>query len=163
MRKTVALSKLFASAGALLFGCLECSGQTNNDLPRLAFFQAPAHLRSELEAGPKITDSQSPATGKPLLPPAQVQLNLDTAEPLRRSSFRSDRFYLAGPTVISDSPGSRFMDNMFSPEVFRLKKVSIKCPIATAIKRKNPLALLSGLGADPLEAGIAFRLLQIDW
>jgi hypothetical protein len=45
----------------------------------------------------------------------------------------------------TDTPWERGIQTIFEPETFRVGKTSVSCSLATAIKRKNPLCLLSPL------------------
>lgn len=51
--------------------------------------------------------------------------------------------YLNRPDGPSDNLLVRATDAIFTPEVVRFRKVEVSCSILTAIKRKNPLCLLS--------------------
>ena len=43
----------------------------------------------------------------------------------------------------SDSRIERFVENTFTPEVMRFRKVSVSCSLVTAVKRRNPFCLLN--------------------
>jgi len=58
-------------------------------------------------------------------------------EQMERDGFM---FY---PAQTSDSPVVNAMNAVFEPEVFHIGKISASASVVTAIKRKNPLCLLS--------------------
>jgi|SRR5579859_1844239 len=59
--------------------------------------------------------------------------------------IRSGQFYLTEPEPKSENSLVRAADAIWSPEVIKLGKTSVSCPLVTAIKRKNPLCLLNPL------------------
>jgi hypothetical protein len=82
------------------------------------------------------------------------------------SVFRSDRFYLTQSRALPQNGLVRFVDGVFTPEVFQVGKASVSSPFATAIKRKNPLCLLSGLapGEEPTgNLSLIFKILVVTW
>jgi hypothetical protein len=51
--------------------------------------------------------------------------------------------YLARPEAPSENRLVRLAKSSFEPEVIHWRKVSISSPVITAVKRKNPLCLIS--------------------
>ena len=54
-----------------------------------------------------------------------------------------DGSILRPPTKMPDDPFSRIAFEIFAPEPFRIGNTTVCCSLFTAIKRKNPLCLLS--------------------
>ena len=81
-----------------------------------------------------------------------LKIYSQASEELSTDSFRSDVAraiyqrldrdgFFNRPPVVYENGLDRFIDNTFSPEVFRVGKVEVSCSLLTAIKRKNPLCL----------------------
>ncbi len=51
--------------------------------------------------------------------------------------------YLTRRELSSKNVFDRCMDAVFEPEVIHLRKIDVSCSLITAIKRKNPLCLIS--------------------
>ena len=131
-------------------GCLCCSAQTNTcPKPVLSFFQPSLQLRQEpsaLPAGKTLAATEPLLVKTPSSPPPAVNLELTTAsaEGLHGSFVRPDEFYLVRAEQPAFDHGvNRFLDQVFRPEELKVGKLSVSSSITTAIKRKNPLCLLS--------------------
>jgi len=74
---------------------------------------------------------------------------------------RSGEFYLTRTEAPSDTGVLAYVDRLFTPEVVKIGKASVSCPLVTVIKRKNPLCLLSGFGTD--RTLISYIFLQVSW
>lgn len=161
--------KLLCSLGAVwILGCGSSQGQSNACTcgPK-PFYLEPMHLRAAerakadqpAETSPVQTPSPKPTT------PLSLATGWSGAQ-FHSRVLREGEFYLIPPPLLADSPAARFVDTVFRPEVFHLGKVAVSSPIATVIRRKNPLSLLSGLSGGPTgsgNGGICFRLLELSW
>lgn len=161
------MRSILGFACAVAMGCLSCGAQTNcGPAIPLKFAVEPLHLRT---VAPEEINAIKPST------PADPNLSLSKADasfqiPFSGGDFESrvirpGEFYLRQAAPASENSIVRFVDGVFRPEVIHLDKVQITCPFWTALKRKNPLCLLSGLGAlaDSPGGGIAFRVLELSW
>src|SRR5581483_11573781 len=128
----------------------------------IPFFMPQVQLRRQF--------SQKPAQPEPVHSPRPVastsvgQAILDSSRfdaELHSRVVRSGEFYLTRAAPPSDSGVVRFVDDIFTPEILHLGKTSVACPLATVIKKKNPLCLLSGFGTA--DGQICFKLLEIWW
>jgi hypothetical protein len=162
MKSTSGLACVF------IMGCISCSGQTNNcAILSFRFFLAPVQLRSE--ARPECGKSEQAASARatPATSAGITSLNAAFGDgDFHSSVLRDGEFYLTRTERRSDNAVVRFVDEVFTPEVIHLRKVSVSSPIVTIIKRKNPLCLLSGLSAQSTPSGdgqIVFRLLELSW
>jgi len=122
---------------------------------------APVRLRDE--PGPKPARPEQPLPTQSVSTIAAGNISLDSvpSDLDLHSVVRSDRLYLTQPNALPDDGADRFVRNIFTPEVFQIGKASVSCPFATAIKRKNPLCLLSGLGTD--SGLLTYVLLKVSW
>lgn len=115
------------------------------------FFLEPIHLR--LESQPEATAPAKTAgpveLSLKLQPQAAVtnssrlDISWGDGSDLHSSVIRPGEFYLVGPEPLPEGKVVRALDRIFTPEVVRVGKVPISGSIVTAIKRKNPLCLLS--------------------
>ena len=159
--------RLIGLASAAILYCLPCAGQTNVVCFATRFFEPPLELRTQLAPGadkpmqakttqPDFSNSHEPVAFKTLLDDDELDSPI----------FRHAQAYLKQLQAPSDAWAARSVDMLFKPDVIRLGKASLSCPIVTVIKRKNPLCLLSGFVTDPTlsaEGGIAFRLIDLSW
>ena len=143
----------FSLIGLLYFaaeGWLCCVAQTNGfSPPAPAFFQPGLQLRQHapsVSANATVTSQSGPVPPENVtrIVTSKAELSSSTAQGLHISFVRTDQFYL----VRSEPPafqhgGNRFLDQVFRPEEFRVGKFAVSSPIATAVKRKNPLCLLN--------------------
>jgi hypothetical protein len=74
---------------------------------------------------------------------------------------RTGEFYLTRTEDTSGSGLLGYVDSLFTPDVVRIGKASVSCPLVTVIKRRNPLCLLSGFGTD--RSLISYIFLQVTW
>jgi hypothetical protein len=154
--------------GVISLFCFCCAAQTNDCAPSsIRFFLPPAQLR--LEPAPQPDQRKTTLS---LTPPATVSVAQDALQDLISDGdfhsrvIRSGEFYLTRSAVRPDTGIARFLDQVFTPEVIPWGKASLSCPFLTAIKRKNPLSLLSGLTAQTAPTGdgeIVFRLIELNW
>ena len=93
-----------------------------------------------LPASPQFSSSAEQVT----LNAEHVTLNNDDNE-FHSRIIRSGQFYLSEPEPKSENNLVRAAEAIWSPEVIKLGKTSVSCPLVTAIKRKNPLCLLNPL------------------
>jgi hypothetical protein len=148
--------------------CISCSGQTSNSSPSSIQFCLPA---LQLWAGysPELHKSESPLlSGSILSAPIKIEPIEGTLNDAAFHSrvVRDDRFYLSQSKSVSHDGAVGFVQGIFTPEVFHLGKTSLTCPFATAMKRKNPLCLLSGISIGKTLTGdgqLEFRLLELSW
>jgi hypothetical protein len=124
---------------AMALSCICCCGQTNTCAgPPGRFFLPPLKLRAAVELE---TRAPKPALSveEPSAAPAETVMLESTLKDggLPGRVIRSDQFYLARPEPLS------FVDGIFRPEAVHLGKTSVSCSLLTALKRKNPLCLLS--------------------
>ena len=155
--------------------CLNSSGQTNSSPARTNLFTLyhlepltlnPGPATAEIPLSPR--DYEKPRDDALLsanedftleLPAPKTNLSAETmtAEARERALMmkyyeRLERGgYLTRPPPPSDNLLVRFADSTLRPEVFKIGNVSVTCSIVTAIKRKNPLCLLS-----PMILGISW-------
>ena len=154
-------------ACAMVLGCLSCGAQTNC-CPATPIKFAIEPLRLRPEARPENDEIKPSAAVVANLPVSKPGVSFETG--LDGSEFQSQvirpgQFYLTQAAPASDNSIIRFVDGVFRPEIIQLNRVQMKSPFWTALKRKNPLCLLSGLGAlaDSPGGGIAFRVLELSW
>ena len=139
-----------------------CAGTNACAAVSIQFAQPELHLRGE--QGPGLFQVERTAAAKPI---SSVSVsNTQSEKPLsdfdfHSRVFRSDRFYLTQSKKLPDSGVARFVDEIFTPEVVQVGKVSVSSPILTAVERKNPLSLLSGLGTD--KGLLTYILLELSW
>jgi hypothetical protein len=162
MKSTSGLACVF------IMGCISCSGQTNScPIPSFRFFLAPVQLRSEARPECAKSEQAASAPATPATSAGITSLNAAVGDgDFHSSVLREGEFYLTRTEGRSDNAVVRFVDEVFTPEVIHLRKVSVSSPIVTIIKRKNPLCLLSGLSAQSAPSGdgqIVFRLLELSW
>jgi hypothetical protein len=155
-----------AVALAMSLSCTSYGGETN-DCGHALFCLPSVSLRTE--AVPEVLPNKSTAIEKPVY---SVSVSSGENEGIQNEwdfhsrILRSDQFYLTQAKASPESGFGRFIDGIFTPEVFRLGKASVSCPITTAIKRKNPLCLLSGLAAGEEPTGglsLIYKILAVTW
>jgi hypothetical protein len=153
-------------AFAMSLCCTSYSGETN-DSARVRFCLPPINLRPQ--ARPEVLSVESAAAVKPLSF-ASVGSSGDehvlSDWDFHSRVVRSDRFYLVQSKPLPESGLVRFVDGIFTPEVFPVGKASVSSPFLTVIKRKNPLCLLSGLapGEEPTgDLSLIFKILIVSW
>ena len=56
--------------------------------------------------------------------------------------------FLTKPELPSENRVDQLVNSIFVPEVIKFRKVSVSCSVITAIKRKNPLALINPIFLD---------------
>ncbi len=105
--------------GALLLGCIGCSGQTNAcaDAP-VKFFVAPVQLRPE--AKPELGKTEQNGLMPTASPSAAQVTALETSvgsDDFHSRVVRAGEFYLMRTEPRSDNPVVRFVDGVFTPEV----------------------------------------------
>ena len=153
------MNRILDLASAAALPCRCCSGQTNiSASPAVRFFRPPVRLRTE--ARPAANKPQSAASVRPSSSVSSTNIKLleDLSDDdLHSRIIKSGEFYLTRPEPLPDSGVAGFVDEIFRPEYLHLGKTYVSCPFVTAIKRRNPLAILSGLG--PFE----FKFLEISW
>jgi hypothetical protein len=74
---------------------------------------------------------------------------------------RSGEFYLTRIEGPLDTGVLAYVDRLFTPEVVKVGRASVSCPLVIVINRKNPLCLLSGFGTD--RTLISYIFLQVSW
>lgn len=154
-------------ACAVVLGCLSCGAQTNCCPATLIKFAIePLRLRPDTRQESHEIKPFAPVVANlPVSKPgASFETGLHGAE-FQSRVIRPGEFYLRQAAPASDNSIIRFVDGVFRPEVIQLSKVQMTCPFWTALKRKNPLCLLSGLspGVDTADGGIAFKVLELSW
>lgn len=155
-----------AVAFAMSLCCTGYCGETN-DCARGLFCLAPIKLRTE--ARPEVLTLE-PTAAERSIPSASVSSTGALVVPsdwdFHSSVTRSDRFYLTQSKALPESGVVRFVDGIFTPEVFQVGKASVSSPFLTVIKRKNPLCLLSGFAAGEEPTGslsLIFKALVVSW
>jgi hypothetical protein len=158
--------RTLAVAFAMSSCCTSYCSETNS-LAHALFCLPSISLRSEVR--PELCRHESAAIQKPISAGSvesgdneSVQSNWE----FHSRIVRSDQFYLIQTKGLPESGFGRFVDGIFTPEVFRLGKVSVSCPVATAIKRKNPLSLLSGFATGEEPTGnlcLIYKILVVTW
>jgi hypothetical protein len=99
-----------------------------------------------------------------------LKITSQGSDELTTDSFRSDVAraiyqrldrdgFFNRPPEVYENEFDRFIDSTFSPEVFRVGKTEVACPLLTAIKRKSPLWLAIPL---PNHDG-SWLFLKISW
>ena len=143
--------------------CMSCCGETNEvDVQCIPFSMPSMRLRDELNAQPARPEQV--LSREPTSTTSVGNISLDTVlsdGELHSHVVRSDIFYLTQTKAFPDDGVDRFVATIFKPEVFQIGKASVSSPFATAIKRKNPLCLLSGLGTD--SGLLTYVLLRVSW
>jgi hypothetical protein len=150
-------------ACTLSMQCVVCHGQTNSCTPPSVLFYIPqARLRAEATAAPGKPEAG--AASRPVFsaPPPSVALDLGDGA-FHSRVVREGQFYLTQREPPADSGTARFVNKIFSPDIIRFGKVSVACPFVTAIKKKNPLCILSGLSTLTGDGQIDFKLLELSW
>lgn len=144
------------AAAMLIVWCGKASAQNNSpDVP--ALFQLP-----ELELRLQPSDMETPHATKSRefqLHPTAVSASQPGQLPLNGSATDKDllwakRLELGGYLMKPEPSTSQFVrwtDAIFRPEPVRVRKTLVSCSVVTAVKRKNPLCLLSP------------RLLDVSW
>jgi hypothetical protein len=140
--------------------------QTDNcPFPALQFSWPPLRLREEIcpkpvESQPTsavASDASASAEAKPVV---DVEIESD----LHSQFVRSDRFYLIQTKPRSDEGG--LLDEIFTPEVVQVGKTTVSSPFITAIKKQNPLCLLTAVAAEEEatgDLGLTFTVLHVEW
>ena len=155
---------------AVAFGiglCFTAHCGETNDCAHTLFCLAPVKLRTEARPeAPALepTDADRPVPSASASSSGNEIVLSDWN--FHSTVFRSDRFYLTQSRALPENGLVRFVDGIFTPEVFQLGKASVSSPFATAIKRKNPLCLLSGLAAGEEPTGslsLIFKILVVTW
>ena len=109
-------------------------------------------LREEVQPVPesgrlRLTPTNGPS-GEPYSASASRDRGLDAgfSNPVEQHVYRmlDEGGYLT-PAKRPDSPIQRGIDAIWEPEVFQVGRVKMSCAVATAVKRKNPLCLLTPL------------------
>jgi hypothetical protein len=155
---------LWAVAGS----SLAIAQTTNPPAPSNELFRSPAsdlqqidndqdpplrlHLEEPAPAEPNGLATRSSGTNAPLLSPLQESAanaafaggGFTSATEQHLFRMLDEGGYLT-PTSPRDSAIQRTIDAIWEPEVFSLGKVKVSCSVATAVKRKNPLCLLTPL------------------
>jgi hypothetical protein len=166
--KTIPMKQVFFISCALACSCLSSSGQTNSRPEACGLFSLSAvQLRSLISEPEQIV--HAPAAGsnegahlhKPISESDQILSAISSvpnpngmSEPMSlhanerdldlRLYYRLERGgYLTRAEPKLESRFIRAIDAIFEPEVVRIGKTSVSCSIITAIKRKNPLCLIS--------------------
>ena len=140
---------------------MSCQGEEDHAATRPNLFVLPPIMLRE-QSGPKPTQPDQALFKQSTLSvrtePAAVgsTVSYDLHSPVIPSSE-----FVTRPPASSNSSGWGYIDRLFTPEVIGIGKVSVSCPFVTAIKRKNPLRLLSGFGND--EGRLAFIFLKVSW
>jgi len=150
--------------GFLMTLCVATSHGETNDFAALSMRFSLPPLRLRGEPCPNLAKCDEMLSPQPTLSATvgTVALaNVLSDSDLHSSIVRSSEFYLTRPEAPSDSGLVRYVDRLFTPEVIRIGKASVSCPFVTAIKRNNPLCLLSGFGTD--RTLISYILLQVSW
>ena len=157
----------FQEALSLVFlmtlNCISCCGETNDiAVPSLRFALPPLRLRAE--ACPNLAKSDEPVSPQPTSSfsvGSMALANVLSDSNPHSSVVRTSGLYLTRPEAPSDGGPVRYFDKLFTPEVIKIGKASVSCPLVTAIKRKDPLCLLSGIGANGTL--ISYILLHVSW
>ena len=152
-----------AVAFVIISCCMSCWGETNDCADVGARFSLPPVLlradpRSEI-SGRETANADRPVASAPVASLAS-DTTLENSQFFSRV-FRSDRFYLSQSRPSPDSGFARFVDRIFTPELVPFGKVSVRSPVLTMVKRKNPLCLLSAFGTD--RGLLTFNLLELEW
>jgi hypothetical protein len=144
--------------------CLGCGAQTNQlGLAGIDFCRASIQLRPVPgKALPKI------APTAPAEPTAAMELGMAgvSGAGLERSQVvRPGQFYLSGPQPGEPEPSRTtvFLDSLFTAEKVQIGRTSLACPFWTAIKRRNPLAILSWFSTGSGDGLLEFKLLDLSW
>ena len=156
-------------AGLLLIGCaVSAPGQTNSEPCVMELFSLPCSgLRApaagsedpalqtitnefvdQKQALPRKFDKEAVSQDNCLLTPTNstsevVTLDREQALMLRLHERLKEGGYLALRTPAPDNLYGRTMNAIFQPEPVRVGKTTVAFSPITAIKRKNPLALLN--------------------
>ena len=155
-------------ACAVVLGCFPSGAQTNCcPATPIKFALEPLRLRPGVTQENQEIKPSAPVPANLLFSRADASFEI----PFNGGEFQSQvirpgEFYLRQSTPASDNSIVRFVDGVFSPEVILLNKVQLTCPFWTALKRKNPLCLLSGLSpgaGTEAGGGIAFKVLELSW
>ena len=131
------------------------------------FFLPRVQLREGLRSKPaqlEQTLSTQPISSAPI--GSTVLESALSDNELNSRVIRSGEFYLTRSAAPSNSGLVRFVEGIFTPEVIHVGKASVACPVVTAIKKKNPLCLLSGFATVKTlsdDAQITYKLLQVWW
>jgi hypothetical protein len=140
---------------------MSCSGGTNELAARCIPFSMPSiRLRDELKPALAEKVPSRPPTSTTLAGNTSLESVLSDGD-LHSHVVRSDTFYLTQAKALPDEGVDRFVASIFTPEFFQIGKASVSSPVATVIKRKNPLCLLSGLGTDG--GLLTYILLKVSW
>lgn len=158
------MNQTLGLACMLTLQCMACYGQTNGcTASSVPFFIPQARLRAEAAAEPRLkTEMVIVSRPPPATPAANVGLDLNDGG-FHSRVVREGEFYLTRSEPLPDSGVARFVHEIFTPEVIHLGKVSACCPFVTAIKKKNPLCILSGLSTMEGDVSIDFKLLELSW
>jgi hypothetical protein len=149
----------------VLTSCGTALAQTNLDVPRAWLSLPSAQLQpivSEASGSP-VTRAQAATSQFEAYLNERAATNIsdvvwafrnDLQEEISLNRFAGEFDYrtyrllhdggvLKPPTKKADDPFSRIVFEIFEPEPFRIGKTTVGCSLFTAIKRKNPLCLLS--------------------
>ncbi len=148
--------KIIAITAVLILLCEQASAQSNTP-DKHALFQLPQVQlrlqRSNVESQPGINgeEFELPPTPVSASSTGQLSLNGSATDEERLWVRRLERgSYLTKPEP-SANRFVRWTDTIFQPEPVRVGRISVSCSTVTAIKRKNPLCLISP------------RLLDVSW
>jgi hypothetical protein len=168
--------KIKCAAGLLIAFCMPSWGQTNGCSPTIGLSLPPVHLRVDFGLEPcktsqtnveKLTLEGFVHLEQPTLQGSVQTVMFEHSEnDLQSSVIRPGEFYLTRPEPKSESGVLRFVDDIFTPEYFRVGKATVSSPFATVIKKKNPLCFLSSLTPSKLWTGdgqLDCKLLEISW
>ncbi len=154
-----------SGVGILSCGLLTCRAENDNCAdPALRFSLPTVSLRYDLPAQITQSEPQAPPALSESKPARSIEVESDSE--FRSRAVRSDRFYLTRVAQKAEGGVAGFLRRTLTPEVVHVGRVSVSSPIITAVKRKNPLSLLSAVVSDRAATGdlqIGVNALNVSW